>query len=263
MSLIGIVQGRLSKSPKNRLQYFPKDWEKEFQVAKKLNFDFIEFFSERKFNSKNPIWIIKDIKRYKQLASNNKLKIINFCDDYIISNDIRKNQTIKYLKNLINKLCLLGVKNLILPMYGKSNLNNSNFTEFQNVLAKLLKFKKKINFLIESNIEIQSFIKLVNNIGSNRISFLFDTGNRVNLGYDMERDVINLNKLLSHVHIKDKNDQNQNVALGTGNVNFSKFFKSLKKINYTQHFTLETTRLDNPIKTAKKNIMFLKKKIKK
>lgn len=263
MSLIGIVQGRLSKSPKNRLQYFPKDWKKEFKVAKKLNFDFIEFFSERKFNSKNPIWITKNIKEYKQLALINKLKIINFCDDYIISNDIRKLQTIKYLKSLIDKLNALGVKNLILPMYGKSNLNNNNFNEFENVLTKLIKSKKKINFLIESNIEIKRFIKLVDKIGSKRISFLFDTGNRVNLGYDMEKDIINLNKLLSHVHIKDKNDQNQNVALGRGNVNFIKFFKSLKKINYKQHFTLETTRLNNPIKTAKKNIMFLKKNIKK
>ena len=29
MSLIGIVQGRLSKSHKNKLQYFPKKWKKE------------------------------------------------------------------------------------------------------------------------------------------------------------------------------------------------------------------------------------------
>ena len=53
---IGIVQGRLSESPINRLQFFPKDYEAEFPIAKKIGFDYIEFFSERKFNKNNPIW---------------------------------------------------------------------------------------------------------------------------------------------------------------------------------------------------------------
>ena len=68
MQLIGIVQGRLSKSPKNRLQYFPKNWQNEFNVASKLNFNFIEFFSERKFNKNNPVWSSKGIRDYKNLA---------------------------------------------------------------------------------------------------------------------------------------------------------------------------------------------------
>ena len=34
-NLVGIVQGRLSVSPKNRLQFFPKNWREEFKAAKK------------------------------------------------------------------------------------------------------------------------------------------------------------------------------------------------------------------------------------
>ena len=261
MRLIGIVQGRLSKSPRNRLQYFPKKWEQEFISAKQLGYNFIEFFSERKLNKKNPIWSDKDIKKYKKLALNNNLKILNFCDDFIISNDIRKPKTIKYIKHLLRRLHLLGVRNLILPMYGKSDLNNNNYNEFKIVFKKLIKVKNNINYLVESNIDIKNFIILKNKIKTKKISFLFDTGNRINLNYDMEKDIFTLNKLLAHVHIKDKNDKNQNVALGKGNVNFIKVFKSLKKINYKKHFTFETTRLNNPLNTAKKNILFLKKKL--
>ena len=54
--MIGIVQGRLSVAPKNRLQFFPKNYKYEFELAKKINFEFIEFFDERQFNPKNPIW---------------------------------------------------------------------------------------------------------------------------------------------------------------------------------------------------------------
>ena len=34
MSLIGIVQGRISESPKDRLQFFPKNWKSEFEKVR-------------------------------------------------------------------------------------------------------------------------------------------------------------------------------------------------------------------------------------
>ena len=40
--MIGIIQGRLSKAPKNRLQYFPKKWNLEFKIAKECNYQYIE-----------------------------------------------------------------------------------------------------------------------------------------------------------------------------------------------------------------------------
>ena len=58
------------------------------------------------------------------LQKKNNLRILNFCDDYIISNKITNNKTIKYLENLIEKIKILGIKNLILPFYGKSNLTD-------------------------------------------------------------------------------------------------------------------------------------------
>ena len=65
----GIVQGRLSKAPKNRLQFFPKNnWPDEFQKAKVVGLDFIELFAERKFNKTNPIWTINGCNRIKSLA---------------------------------------------------------------------------------------------------------------------------------------------------------------------------------------------------
>ena len=57
MNKFGIIQGRLTKSPKGILQYFPKNkWKNEFKDAKKLGFNFIEIFADRTFNPLNPIW---------------------------------------------------------------------------------------------------------------------------------------------------------------------------------------------------------------
>ena len=51
--MLGIVQGRLTYAGK-KLQVFPKDPFKEFSIASNIGYDFVEFFSERDLNKKNP-----------------------------------------------------------------------------------------------------------------------------------------------------------------------------------------------------------------
>ncbi|MDC0393557.1 sugar phosphate isomerase/epimerase [Candidatus Pelagibacter sp.] len=260
-NLIGIVQGRLSISPKNRLQFFPKNWRKEFELANKIGFDFIEFFTQRKINKSNPVWDIKKLDEYKRLSKLYNLKILNFCDDYVISNCIRKKRTQNYLFKLLKNLHRLNIKNLILPMYGKSNLTDKNYSQYVTTIKNIIKNSKKIKILIESNISPKEFIDFKKKINSKKVLFLFDTGNRVNLKRDMYNDLIRMNKHIEHIHIKDKNLKKQNVKLNTGLVNFNKIFKILKKNKYRKNFTFETTRGNNPIKTAKYNLEFLKKKL--
>ena len=77
----------------------------------------------------------------------------------------------------------------------------------------------------------------------------------------MYNDLIHLYEHIEHIHIKDKNLNKQNVKLNTGLVNFNKIFQILKRNKYKKNFTFETTRGNNPIKTAKNNLEFLKKKL--
>ena len=258
-NLIGIVQGRLSVSPKNRLQFFPKNWREEFFSAKKIGYDFIEFFSERKFNLNNPVWNKKKLIEYSKLSKKNNLKVLNFCDDYIISHSINEKKTQLYIFKLLNNLNKIKIRNLILPMYGKSNLTNLNYSKYEKVIKKILNKSKKIKILVESNISPNEFKNFKQNINSKKLLFLFDTGNRINLKRNMYDDFLSMFNFIEHIHIKDKNNRKQNVKLNTGSVNFSKFFKILKKMKYKKNFTFETTRGQNPIKTAKYNIQFLKK----
>ena len=156
INFLGFVQGRLSKSPKNSLQYFPKNWKEEFLEAKKLKIKFIEFFSERKFKKNNPIWTNDGVRNYKIMLRKNSLKPYTFCDDFIINNCLKNIKTKKYLNKLIKQIKLLNIKYLVLPMYGKSILNNKNYMSYATALKELT-YKKKINFLIESNISILNF----------------------------------------------------------------------------------------------------------
>ena len=61
----GIVQGRLTQSPKGVIQCFPKDWEKEFSKAAKLGLDNIELIADREYNEENPLWSFKGVEKLK------------------------------------------------------------------------------------------------------------------------------------------------------------------------------------------------------
>lgn len=228
-NLIGIVQGRLTSSPIKRLQFFPKNWSQEFKIAGQLGYNFIEFFTERKFNKKNPIWNSILIKRYLKLSKKYNLKTINFCDDYIISNSIETKKTQVYLSKLLINLRKLKIKNLILPMYGKSNLNDKNYYKYVKPLKNIVNKSNNIKILIESNISPYEFFELKKKINSNKFLFLFDTGNRINLKRNMYQDFETMYHFIEHIHIKDKNINNENVKINSGLVDFNKFFKIIKK----------------------------------
>lgn len=261
LNLVGCVQGRLTRSPINTLQYYPKRWGREFVIANKLGLNFIEFFSERKFNPKNLIWSKKGVLDYKLKLKENYLKSYTFCDDFIISNNINYFKTQKYLKRLIKQIKSLNIRFLILPFYGKSNLTDKNYKSYIKTLKSITR-SKRIKFLIESNISIETFKKIEKQVNTRNLFFLYDTGNRSLLNFDPELDIIQLGKKrLKHVHIKDKNSSGTNVKLGTGKVKFQKIIKGLKKIDYKGAFTFETTRLNEPVNTMQYNIWFLKNKI--
>jgi len=262
---VGIVQGRLTAAPKARLQFFPKNWRNEFAIAQSSKIDFIEFFSERIINKKNPIWNDKDLNEYIKLAKKNKLKILNFCDDHIIQNSILKKTTIKYLKILIKQCGKLKIKNIIFPMYSKSELTNLNWKKYIKVFKLLGNFANRFNIsiLIESDISSKYFKNLKNKIKIKNFYFLFDTGNRVITQSNIYQDIIEFNKDIKHIHIKDKNKNKKNVILGEGMVDFELIFKKLKKIKFKGNFTIESVRGKKPEITAKKNVIKLKKLINK
>jgi hypothetical protein len=82
--MIGVLQGRLTYSGR-KLQCFPRNPFDEFNIAKKLKYNFIEFFAERNINKKNPIWSNEGIKNYIKIARLSNIEIF-FIDDFRFRN---------------------------------------------------------------------------------------------------------------------------------------------------------------------------------
>jgi sugar phosphate isomerase/epimerase len=70
-----------------------------------------------------------------------------------------------------------------------------------------------------------------------------------------------LNNYILHVHLKDKNWNDENVILGTGFVNFTSILMALKLIKFKGKFVFETNRGNNPRETMIRNKKYILNKL--
>ena len=263
----GFVQGRITSTfPKKFLQNFPKkNWRREFYYSKKYNFNFIEYFGERKFNKNNPIWNYKNLKEINKLVKKNSLFNYSFCDDYFINNSLINYKNFDdYYRIITKNLSLINIKIYILALFEKSVINKKNLKSYVQILQNIsdnLK-EKKIKLALETNLDAQSITKLIKLINRKNIFIVYDTGNRLKKKDLQYREIVKLKKYICHFHIKDKNWKGENVVLGNGNVNFDFIFKAIKLNKYKGKYTFETNKGDNPIKTMCENKAFILKIIK-
>jgi sugar phosphate isomerase/epimerase len=257
----GIVQGRLIQSPKGCLQWFPQGyWESEFCLASAVGYNYIELIAERQHNKDNPVWTDEGIRRIKALTDRNKLSLHAICNDYIIDHSLTENKSsIEQTVNLISQAKLIGIQKLILPLFEKSEIREDNFQKYKIILKEIASAAQENNILVclETILNGKSLLKLLDFLDHSNIKCVFDTGNRIGFEHDIYSDILLLGKQIHHVHIKDKNDQNENVLLGTGKVNFYKVFESLLHIEFGGPYTFETARGKDPVKTAKYNLQFV------
>ena len=161
--------------------------------------------------------------------------------------------------DLINQSKVLGVEKYVMPLFGKSELNSSNMNDFIEPIRVVAKAAQDNNMLtcLETILTGDELLLLLKLIGLPFVKVVYDTGNRVAFGHDLPHDIRLLNDQIAHVHIKDKNSDNQNTLLGTGLVDFEQVFYALDDINYDGPFTFETVRGMNPEKTVIYNMQLV------
>ncbi len=256
----GIIQGRLTESPPDCLQWFPQDeWADEFVKASSLGINFIELIAEINHNPNNPIWTDEGINQVKKLSLDNNLSIYTLCNDYIIENSIHDEETLKQNLTLLSQCKKLGIKKYIMPFFNKSEINPDNINNFIEPITIISKAASKYNIEIslETILTGKELLDLLCKLNLDNIKIVYDTGNRVAFGHNLSRDIELLSDNINHIHIKDKNITNNNVILGTGLVNFSDVFQSIAKIGYKGSYVFETTRGRNPLKTATYNMQLV------
>jgi L-ribulose-5-phosphate 3-epimerase len=246
------MQGRLLPPVNNSIQAFPeKEWQKEFPLARALGLDCIEFIFDGDNHSRHPLMMEESLRKIQDLEHEHDIRILSVCADYFMTHPFHlgsrneKRSNVQVLQRLIQNCASLEVENIIIPCVDNSRLRNiDDLTELKLNLGDCLNCAEdySINLALETDLEPDVFIGLVKDFNSEYLKINYDMGNSASLGYNPAVEFECYGNCIMDVHIKDRVFGGTTVPLGEGDVDFSKVFSLLYRMNYNGLFILQTAR---------------------
>jgi L-ribulose-5-phosphate 3-epimerase len=239
---IGIIQGRLSPPVPGLLQAFPWDtWELEFERARDMGFDCLEWVFEAKEYERNPLWTKPGIKRIQELQKEYRVAIDSVCGDYFMIHPLFRgtsanlSRSISVLKRLIEQAGQIGVKTILIPVLENAAIHHrSELEQLAESVGKCLPLAQAcdIRLGLEAELPGEEYGQLVNFLNSSRVCVYYDTGNNAALGHNLGQDLRFLGPVIGGVHLKDRKRGGISVMLGTGDTDFPAVFAALRGIAY-------------------------------
>ena len=134
-------------------------------------------------------------------------------------------------------------KKLILPLLEKSDLTDETSRFLIEPIKKILNVANFYNITIclETLMQGKQLCKFISYFDNKNLKVVFDTGNRALISKNLNDEIIILKEHIHHVHIKDKNENGENVLLRS-EVNFKDIFKTFFKIKYNGQLFLKQQR---------------------
>lgn len=253
------MQGRIIPENSKVLQLFPnKSWQSEYSKVKELGFDYVELLYDLEYNEKNPLTKISNLDDIIHAANASNIELHSLCADYFTKMDLSdrsKQDYLRVIRHIIECSKILSISYIVIPFLGdqdyvtNTSVLKSFLLDIKNEVDDAL--KHGIHICLETIIDSSNILDILKDTKV-PIDICYDLGNAVVAGYSLDKEIDFLKQVIRLVHIKDRNSESGlNVALGTGDVNFTEGFIALKKINYRGDFTLETAMGDDPINNGK------------
>jgi hexulose-6-phosphate isomerase len=251
--MLGIMQGRLSKSSNGLIQEFPKNsWEIEFELANDLGLGAIEWTLDYKDCKLNPIFNLKEQTKIKCLQDRYSIKIPSITLDCFVQAPFYKHNELTGLKSDIGDLLWIAenlqnleVNILVLPVVAESGVFNETYLSkliecLNSIENELAKTKKQI--AIECEFDLVYMQTLLGALNPDYFGINFDMGNSASLGHKPEVELSVCSGRILNVHIKDRLLGGHTVKLGSGAVNFQKIAKLLNDQGYAGNMILQAAR---------------------
>ena len=248
---IGVMQGRLSPRPENRLQAFPhQSWPEEFAHAKRLGFSYLEWIYEAERAEENPIASRAGRAAIRACMAESGLPVGSVCGDYWMIHRLaggtaqERADNAAALSELVRWTRELGATRILLPLLETSALTTPEqvreVTEsIQRVCPALEAYDVTLG--LEMEIPGNEYAAVIRGIGHTHVRAYYDTGNSTAQGLDIATDILPLLPLLEAVHLKDRMRFGTSQPFGRGAANFDGFFAVLANVGYagdflTQHY---------------------------
>ena len=203
------VQGRFSNEVAGKYQHFPiNNWENEFRLARKLNFDSVEWIIT---DFSNPIFNPLFSKIIKKTLLKNKMKISSISLDLIMDNPLHKLSKIETLwigNKLSDAVNSFKIKRIAVPIEERCRFNNKleKTLALKNLHLIYALLSSKCKICIETDMPPESLINILKMKKFNKLGILLDLGNTRANGFHIE-DYFKLfkDKIYSiHIKYRDK-----------------------------------------------------------
>ncbi|WP_419663635.1 putative xylose isormerase domain protein, TIM barrel [Desulfosarcina variabilis str. Montpellier] len=246
---VGIMQGRLSEPPLNRIQAFPVNtWKDEFQNARQCDIAFIEWLFEDDRSYVNPITSEAGRESIQDCIERSGVRISSVCADYFMLNlffrvlEEERAQNIRMLESIIRYTHEIGGETVLLPVLETSEIrSNREMRELAESLQRPLDLAESMGVRIglETELESQKYLELVNRIDHPAIGVYYDTGNAAAKGYDCAKDIELLGSFIAGIHLKDRKIGGPTVPLGSGDVDFPAVFEAIIRVRFSGTLVLQ------------------------
>ena len=268
MNNIGIMQGRLTKSRNDKIQFFPvENWEKEFELAAEIGFNCIEWVIDSADLEINPLFLASKRKAIKNLGEKYHIAIPAVCHDQLMetplhSRDVSiQEMAVDILAQTMDACEDLGIPYIEIPLIGDSAIKDSN--DRQHLITELANFDDKakeygISFVLETDLSPEANVSLMKRVNGLSVGLNFDMGNSAYWGFDPDLELAQIGPWIMNVHVKDCKPEVYTVPLGDGDVNFQKVFQHLKSHNYSGWFILQAAPAppDEEVEISKQYLQF-------
>ncbi len=250
MNPIGIMQGRLSTPPADRIQAFPwSSWEEEFVRARSLGFDCIEWVFEVEAHEANPLWTDAGRRRIRELIDAHGVTVRSVCADYFMPRPFfrvpasERQRSIEVLQRLIEHTSAVGASLILLPVLEVSEIRDAReIDELEAALARCLPAARtaEVRLGLETELPATDYVGLIERIGDGAVGAYYDIGNNAARGHDCAADVRALGPAVYGVHVKDRLRNGGTVPLGQGSADFPGVLAALRDVGYDGALVLQT-----------------------
>ena len=247
---LGIMQGRLSKVYRNKIQSFPFfNWKQEFKLANKIGLKNIEWTIDNYKYKKNPLLTDNGNEEIQYLTDKYKIKIPSVTADFFMEDKYfyyhRINKYSKFF-NFLDKCSKNKINLIVIPLVDNSSIKNNK--DFLKILIEDFKFlenklnRLKIQLAFETDLGPKLNLEFMESLNSNIYGINYDIGNSIGYGHNYKTEFKILKKYIKNIHIKNKKkNKTCNLFLGDGNI--EKIVNYFLNKGYKKNFIFQTARV--------------------
>ena len=265
---IGVMQGRLLPKYQGRYQAHPVNyWQNEFEIAKNIGLDCIEFILDFNDAEINPLLKDGGAEEIKRISKETGVIVKTICADYFMESPLHSpnnkvsQRSQKAMMKLLEIAKYLNITDIVIPCVDQSTLDGKEaINRFVEKLQPLVCVAEeyKINLSLETDLAPLPFAELLRRFNSHRVTVNYDIGNSAALGFDPIEELNSYGDKITDIHIKDRVLGGESVVLGEGDVDFLIFFNKLKEFDYHGPFIMQAYRDEEGIDIFKKQLDWIK-----